>query len=210
MKGLIGKKIGMTRVFDDSGNHVPVTVLKAGPCVVLQVRDEDTDGYRAVQLGYIEDGLKPERLNKPQRGHLAKSGAPPVRVIREFGIEGNEEAQPGDRLTVEQFADVVEVDVTGTSKGRGFQGVMRRHGFKGGPAGHGSMFHRKPGAIGQAAWPARVFKGKKMPGQMGNRRVKQEGLKVVGIDAERHLLLVRGAVPGANNGYVFIREAGRG
>lgn len=200
----------MTRVFDDSGNHVPVTVLRAGPCVVLQVRDEERDGYRAVQLGLIEEGLKPERLNKPQRGHLAKAGAPPVRVIREFDLEEGDEAAPGDRVTVEVFADVQEVDVIGTSKGRGFQGVVKRHGFRGGKASHGSMHHRRPGSIGAAAYPSRVFKGKRMPGQMGNKRVTERGLQVVKVDADQHLILVRGAVPGARNGYVFIRQAVRG
>ncbi len=210
MKGLIGKKVGMTRVFDEAGNHVPVTVLRAGPCVVLQVKDEETDGYRAVQLGYLEEGLKPERMNKPMRGHLAKAGSAAVRVIREFSVDGDETPELGARITVESFADVAKVDVTGTTKGRGFQGVMKRHGFKGGPAGHGSMFHRSPGAIGQAAWPSRVFKGKRLPGQMGNKRATTEALDVVRIDADQHLLLVKGSVPGARNSYVFIRQAGRG
>jgi large subunit ribosomal protein L3 len=210
MKGLIGQKIGMTRVFDDAGNHVPVTVLRVGPCVVLQVRNEERDGYLAAQLGYIEDGLRPEQLNKPTRGHLAKAGAPPVRMIREFPLSPDADTKEGDRLTVELFSDVEKVDVTATSKGRGFAGVMKRHGFKGGPAAHGSMFHRRPGSIGQAAWPSRVFKGKKMPGQMGGRRVTQQGLRVVKIDPERHLLMVRGAVPGAPRGYVLVRQAVRG
>ena len=210
MKGLIGQKIGMTRVFDDAGNHVPVTVLRVGPCVVLQVRNEERDGYRAAQLGYIEEGLRPEQLNKPTRGHLAKAGAPPVRMIREFPLSPDSDTKEGDRLTVELFSDVEKVDVTGTSKGRGFAGVMKRYGFKGGPASHGSMFHRGPGSIGQAAWPSRVFKGKKMPGQMGGRRVTQQGLRVVKIDPERHLLMVRGAVPGAPRGYVLVRQAVRG
>ena len=210
MKGLIGQKIGMTRVFDDAGNHVPVTVLRVGPCVVLQVRNEERDGYRAAQLGYIEEGLRPEQLNKPTRGHLAKAGAPPVRMIREFPLSPDAETKEGDRLTVELFSDVEKVDVTATSKGRGFAGVMKRYGFKGGPAAHGSMFHRGPGSIGQAAWPSRVFKGKKMPGQMGGRRVTQQGLRVVKIDPERHLLMVRGAVPGAPRGYVLVRQAIRG
>ena len=210
MKGLIGQKVGMTRIFDDAGNHVPVTVLRAGPCVVLQVRNEERDGYRAAQLGYIEEGLRPEKLNKPTRGHLAKVGAPPVRMIREFPLSLDADTKEGDRLTVELFSDVEKVDVTATSKGRGFAGVMKRYGFKGGKATHGSMFHRAPGAIGQAAWPSRVFKGKKMPGQMGGRRITQQGLRVVKVDLERHLLMVRGAVPGAPRGYVLIRQAVRG
>ncbi len=210
MKGLIGQKIGMTRIFDDAGNHVPVTVLRVGPCVVLQVRTQERDGYRAAQLGYIEDGLRPEQLNKPTRGHLGKVGAPPVRMIREFPLSAEADTKEGDRLTVELFADVERVDVTGTTKGRGFAGVMKRHGFKGGKATHGSMFHRRPGSIGQAAWPSRVFKGKKMPGRMGGQRVTQQGLRVVKIDPERHLLMVRGSVSGATRGYVLIRKAVRG
>ena len=210
MKGLIGKKIGMARIFDQAGNHVPVTVLRAGPCVVLQVKDEERDGYRAVQLGYLEEGLKPERLNKPTRGHLTKAGAPAVRIIREFPLAAEDEIALGDRLTVELFAEVQKVDITATSKGRGFQGVVKRYGFKGGGASHGSMFHRSPGAIGQASWPSRVFKGKRLPGRMGGKRVTTEGLEVVKVDSERHLLLVKGSVPGARNSYVFIRQAGRG
>lgn len=207
MKGLIGRKLGMTRVFDEAGNHVPVTVLRAGPCVVLQVRDEKRDGYRAVQLGLIEEGSRPERINKPMRGHLAKAGAPAVRMIREFELATGDEAAPGDRFTVEIFADVTKVDVTGTSKGRGFQGVVKRHGFQGGKATHGSMHHRAPGSVGSSAWPSHVFKGTRMGGQMGNKRRTERGLQVVRVDAERHLLMVRGAVPGARNGYVVIRQA---
>lgn len=200
----------MTRVFDDGGNHVPVTVLRAGPCVVLQVRDQERDGYSAVQLGLIEEGLKPERLTKPMQGHLSKAAAPPVRVIREFGLDEGDEPSLGDRVTVEIFDGVEHVDVSGTSKGRGFQGVMKRHGFSGGGASHGSMFHRAPGAIGQAADPSRVFKGTRMGGQMGNVRVTERALEVVKVDADEHLILVKGSVPGARNGYVFIREAVRG
>lgn len=210
MKGLIGQKVGMTRIFDESGNHVPVTVLRAGPCVVLQIRDQERDGYSAAQLGYIEAGVKPENVNKPMQGHLAKAGAPAVRMIREFALDDGDEPQMGDRVTVEAFEGVVKVDVTGTTRGRGFQGVMRRHGFKGGPAGHGSMFHRAPGSIGQAAWPSRVFKGRKMPGQMGNVRNTQQALRVVKVDIERHLIMVKGSVPGAPNSYVTIRPAVRG
>lgn len=197
----------MTRVFDDSGNHVPVTVLRAGPCVVLQVKDEERDGYRAAQLGLIEEGLKPARLTKPQQGHLKAAGSPPVRVIREFELEDEEEINAGDRVTVEMFENGQTVDISGTSKGKGFQGVVRRHGFAGGGASHGSMFHRAPGAIGAAAHPSRVFKGMRMPGQMGNENITERGLQVVRVDAEQHLLLVKGSVPGARNGYVFIRQA---
>lgn len=210
MKGLIGQKVGMTRVFDQAGNSVSVTVLKAGPCVVVQVRDAESDGYRAVQLGLIEEGLKPERMNKPKRGHLAKAGAPPVRVMREFALEDDDTVAAGDRFTVEVFSEVAHVDITGTSKGRGFQGVVARHGFSGGGATHGSMHHRAPGSIGSSAYPSRVFKGMRMGGHTGDRRCTTLSLEVVKVDAENHLLMVKGSVPGARNGYVFIRKAARG
>lgn len=210
VKGLIGQKIGMTRIFDDSGNHVPVTVLKAGPCVVLQVKNMDNDGYNAVQIGLLDGTVKEKRQSKALLGHLKKAGSPSVRVIREFEFEGEDEVTPGDELTIEQFADVAQVDVTATSKGRGFQGVMRRHGFGGGKATHGSMFHRAPGSVGMAAYPGKVLKGRRMPGQMGNKRVTEIGLRVVEIDPDENLLLVAGSVPGAKKGYVFIRPTIRG
>jgi large subunit ribosomal protein L3 len=210
VKGLIGQKIGMTRVFDEDGNHVPVTVLKAGPCVVLQVKTEETDGYRAAQVGLLDDSVKEHRQSKAMLGHLKAAGDPSVRVVREFEVDGDEEIKPGDQLTVEQFAEIAKVDVTATSKGRGFQGVIHRHGFGGGKATHGSMFHRAPGSIGMAAYPARVLKGRRMPGQMGNSRVTEIGLRVIEVNAEENLLLVAGSVPGANKGYVFIRPTVRG
>ena len=210
VKGLIGQKIGMTRIFDESGNHVPVTVLRAGPCVVLQVKNEDTDGYNAVQIGLIDETVKEKRQSKARLGHLKKAGSPSVRVIREFELEGEEDVSPGDELTVAQFAEVGKVDVTATTKGRGFQGVMRRYNFKGGKATHGSMFHRAPGSIGMAAYPGTVFKGQRMPGQMGNKRVTEIGLRVVEVNAEENLILVAGSVPGAKKGYVFIRPTIRG
>lgn len=210
VKGLIGQKIGMTRIFDDAGNHVPVTVLRAGPCVVLQVKTEETDGYRAAQVGLVEESFKLSRLSKPERGHLAAAGDPSVRLIREFEIDGDEEIAAGDQLTVEQFADIAKVDITGTSKGRGFQGVMRRHNFGGGKATHGSMHHRGPGSIGMAAYPGKVLKGQRMPGQMGNKKVTKIGLRVLEINAEENLLLVAGSVPGSKKGYVFIRPTVRG
>lgn len=210
VKGLIGQKIGMTRVFDESGQHVPVTVLRAGPCIVLQVKSEERDGYRAVQLGLIEDGYKEHRLTKAAMGHLEASGAPPIRMIREFPVDPDDEVSAGDKVTVEAFADVAKVDVTGTSKGRGFQGVMRRHGFGGGKATHGSMFHRAPGSIGAAAYPSRVTKGRKLPGQMGAKRNTQLSLRVVDVRPEDNLILVAGAVPGPPKGYVYIRPSVRG
>jgi large subunit ribosomal protein L3 len=210
VKGLIGQKVGMTRVFDDAGNHVPVTVLKAGPCVVLQVKTEETDGYRAAQVGFVDDGVKDSRHSKAMRGHLAAAGSPAVRVVREFEVEGDDEISPGDQLTVEQFAEVGRVDITATTKGRGFQGVMRRHGFGGGKATHGSMHHRGPGSIGMAAYPGKVLKGRRMPGQMGNRRVTEIGLRVLEVNVDENLLLVAGSVPGSKTGYVFIRPTVRG
>ena len=210
VKGLIGQKIGMTRIFDESGNHVPVTVLRAGPCVILQVKNEDTDGYNAVQIGLLDETVKEKRQSKALLGHLKVAGSPSVRVIREFELEGEEDVNPGDELTVEQFATVDKVDVTATTKGRGFQGVMRRYNFKGGKATHGSMFHRAPGSIGMAAYPGKVLKGQRMPGQMGNRRVTEIGLRVVEVNAEENLILVAGSVPGAKKGYVFIRPTIRG
>lgn len=214
VKGIIGQKVGMTQVFDDEGRQVPVTVLKAGPCVVLQVKEPERDGYRAVQLGYLEDGVKARRLSRPERGHVEKAGAPPVKVIREFEMEPVEEdddgPELGSRVTVEVFEGVEKVDVTGTSKGRGFQGVMHRHGFAGGGAAHGSMFHRRTGSIGASADPSRVSKGTQMPGRMGGERDTQLGLEVVRVEAEDNLLVVKGSVPGARNGYVFIRSSVKG
>ena len=201
----------MARVFDDSGNHVPVTVLRAGPCVVLQVKTEENDGYRAVQIGLVDELVKEKRQTKALRGHLAAAGTQQVRVIREFELgDGDEEVSPGDQVTVEQFEEVGKVDITATSKGRGFQGVMRRHNFGGGKATHGSMHHRGPGSIGMAAYPAKVLKGQRMPGQMGGKRVTEIGLKVLEVNAEENLLLVAGSVPGSRNGYVFIRPTIRG
>ncbi len=210
VKGLIGQKIGMTRIFDDSGNHVPVTVLKAGPCVVLQVKNKDNDGYNAVQIGLVDETVKEKRQSKALLGHLKKAGSPSVRVIREFELEGEDEFSPGDTLTIEQFAEVDQVDVTATTKGRGFQGVMRRYGFGGGKATHGSMHHRAPGSVGMAAYPGKVLKGQRMPGQMGNKRATEIGLRVVEIDSEENLLLVAGSVPGAKKGYVLIRPTIKG
>jgi large subunit ribosomal protein L3 len=210
VKGLIGQKIGMTRIFDDAGNHVPVTVLKAGPCVVLQVKTEETDGYRAAQVGLLDDSVKEKRQSKALRGHLAAAGNPSVRIIREFEVEGDDEINPGDQLTVEQFADVGKVDITATTKGRGFQGVMRRYNFGGGKATHGSMHHRGPGSIGMSAYPAKVLKGQRMPGRMGGKRVTEIGLRVLEVNAEENLILVAGSVPGSKKGYVFIRPTIRG
>ncbi len=205
VKGLIGRKIGMTQLFSEDGRAVPVTVLRAGPCVVVQRKTTERDGYEAVQLGLVED--RPDRkATKPMRGHFEKAGVPPTRVLREVAIEEGAEASPGDTVTCSIFEPGQKVDVIGTSKGRGFQGVVKRHGFGGGRATHGSMFHRAPGSIGASAYPSRVFPGMRMAGHMGSRRVTVKGLEVVQVDPERNLLLVKGAVPGARGSLVVIRR----
>ena len=205
VNGLIGKKIGMTQVFLDDGRAVPVTVLRAGPCVVVQRKTTERDGYEAAQLGLVEKG--PDRqANKPKRGHFAKVDLPPTRVLREFTVSGDDESAPGQMVTCEIFEPGQKVEIVGTTKGRGFQGVMKRHNFGGGRATHGSMFHRAPGSVGQSAYPSRVFPGMRMPGQMGSTRVTTKGLEVVQIDAEQNLILVKGSVPGARGSLVLIRK----
>jgi len=203
--GLLGKKLGMTQVFGADGSVIPVTVLKAGPCVVVQRKTVANDGYEAVQLGLVEF-VKPRRVNKPATGHLKKYNIAPLRFLREIRLAGaQEEAKPGDKVVVEQvFKADDRVDVVGVSKGQGWSGFVKRHHFRGGAASHGSMFHRAPGSIGGSSYPSRVWPGQRMAGQMGNARVTARNLRVVEVDAEDHLLLVRGAVPGANGGYVLI------
>ena len=204
--GLIGKKVGMTQLFGPDGAVSPATVLRAGPCVVVQAKTVDTDGYEAVQLGFVEE--KPTKENKPTAGHFKKAGVPATRVRREVKVKaGGEAPKPGDQVNVSVFAEGDRVDVIGTSKGKGFQGVVRRHHFKGGRASHGSMFHRAPGSIGASSFPSRVVKGMRMGGHMGSTRVTVRNLKVLKIDAEHNLLLVEGAVPGGPNSYVTIRKA---
>ena len=206
--GLIGRKIGMTQVFDDRGSVVPVTVIKAGPCVVVQKKAKDTDGYEAVQLGLVEF-IRPSRVNKPRGGHFKKAGVPPCRILLEFPSEEAEEApKVGEQILVGQvFKPEDKVDVMGTSKGRGFAGVIKRHNFSGGKATHGSMFHRAPGSIGQSAYPSRVLRGMRGPGHMGCEKVTVQNLQVVGIKEEENILYVRGAVPGHNGAYVVIKKA---
>ena len=204
MKGLIGKKVGMTQIFDDSGKAVPVTVIKAGPCYVTQVRSVDQDGYNAVQLGYEE--VKPQRLTGGELGHLKKVDLPPLRFLREFRTDESLEA--GEILTVEVFDEGDRVDVVGKSKGRGFAGVVKRYGFSGGPKTHGQSDRlRAPGSIGAGSTPGRVFKGKRMPGRMGNETVTSQNLLVSRIDPENNIIAVRGSVPGPKNGLVIIKEA---
>lgn len=205
--GILGKKVGMTQLFDAEGRVVPVTVLQAGPCVVVQRKSVATDGYEAVQLGLV-DFLREKLVNKPKRGHFAKAGVAPTRFVREFHLEaGAEGLQPGDRVLAEQFRPKQKVDVTSISKGKGFQGVVKRHNFKGGRATHGSMFHRAPGSIGQSAYPSRVLKGVRLPGRMGGKQVTVRNLEIVEVQADDNVILVRGAVPGANGGFVKIRRA---
>ena len=206
MQGLIGRKLGMTQIFGENGVVTPVTVLEAGPCVVVQRKTADKDGYEAAQIGLV-DPAAAKRANKPQRGHHEKAEVPPTRLRREFRLEPDSEVKAGDPVLVDIFEGVVKVDVIGVSKGKGFQGVIRRHGFGGGRATHGSMFHRAPGSIGMAAYPAKVLRGTKMPGQHGNRRVTVKGLTIVKIDTEKNLLMVRGAVPGCKGSTLVIRKS---
>ncbi len=205
LKGLIGKKIGMTQIFDDNGVAIPVTVIEAGPCYVTQVRTPEKDGYNAVQLGFRE--VKTKRLTGGQLGHLKRNTLPPLRILREFRVK-NPELNEGDQVTVSVFAVGEKVDVVGTSKGKGFQGGMKRYHFRGGPKTHGqSDRQRSPGSRSSGTTPGRVYKGARGPGHMGNDRVTAQGLKVVLVDAERNLIGVRGSVPGAKGGLVLIKEA---
>lgn len=204
MNGLLGKKLGMTQVFTADGTRIPVTVIEAGPCVVVQKKTEESDGYSALQLGFGE--RKTHRVNQPLMGHFKLAGKGAFHYLREFKAADTDAFGIGDEVNCDIFAAGDVIDVTATSKGKGFQGVIKRHKFSGGRATHGSMFHRAPGSIGASAWPSRVFKGKKMPGQMGNKRVTVQNLTVVEVRPEQNLLLVRGAVPGPKNGLVMIRK----
>ena len=204
--GLIGKKVGMTQLFGEDGTVYPATVLKAGPCVVSQVKTADNDGYEAVQLGLVE--ARAGKENKPTQGHFKKAGVPPTRVRREVRLKaGGETPKAGDQVNVSIFANGERVDVIGTSRGKGFQGVVKRHHFGGGRASHGSMFHRAPGSIGASSFPSRVVKGMRMGGHMGSTQVTTRNLKVLKVDADNNLLLVEGAVPGGPNSVVVIRKA---
>lgn len=206
VNGIIGRKIGMTQVFAPDGAALPVTILQAGPCVVVRRKTADRDGYDAVQLGLVED--RPARVSKSVAGLYARANLPPTRVRREMPLTGNEESPgEGERVEVSLFATGDQVDITAESRGRGFQGVMKRHGFSGGRATHGSMFHRAPGSIGQSSYPSRVLKGMRGPGRMGGDRVTVRNLRVVEVDAEQHRLVVKGAVPGAPGACVVIRKA---
>jgi large subunit ribosomal protein L3 len=208
MKGLIGKKLGMTRVFDENGRSIPVTVLQCGPCPITQVKTDEKEGYSALQLGFGEDSSE-KHLTMPQRGHLAKAGAGPMRVLREFRVDSTEGFELGQTLKVDIFEGIDRVNVTGITKGRGFAGVVKRHGYGGGKETHGSHHHRHPGTIGMCATPARVFKGHKLPGRYGTDRMTVTNMQVVRIDAENDLIFVRGAVPGSKNGYILVQEPRR-
>jgi large subunit ribosomal protein L3 len=205
--GILGKKIGMTQVFNDDGQVVPVTLVKAGPCVVTQRKTPATDGYDAVQLGLVEYAKK---QIKPLANHLKKSGADGVRFLHEFRLSyGNGDLKQGDRVLAEEFKAKEVVDVIGTSKGRGFAGLVKRHHFRGGPASHGSMFHRAAGSIGASSFPSRVFPGMKMAGRMGTQQVTVRNLEIVSVDTEDNVIAVKGAIPGPNGGYVMVRRSKR-
>ena len=208
MAAIIGRKVGMTQIFAEDGARVPLTVIEAGPCPVVQVKTDERDGYSAVQLGF--GAAKAKHINKPEQGHLEKAGAPLMRYLHEFspedlGLEEGEELSEGQLVTVDRFIPGSYVKVTGTSKGKGFAGTIKRHNFASGPKSHGSHNVRRPGSIGAAAYPARVFKGIRMAGHMGARQVTQRGLQVVDRDPERNILLVKGAVPGAVGSIVYVR-----
>jgi large subunit ribosomal protein L3 len=206
VRGILGKKVGMTQIFDDAGRVVPVTVVEAGPCVIVQRKSEDSDGYEAVQLGLVE---RTPRRGAPKAigGHFSVAGIPPTRFVAEVPVDSEDGAKPGDSVLADIFSADEKVHVVGKSKGRGFQGVIKRHNFSGGRASHGSMFHRAPGSIGRSAWPSRVFPGQGMPGQMGNKRVTVKNAMVVKVDADRNLLFLKGGVPGARNSYIRIVKA---
>ncbi|MGH9457922.1 MAG: 50S ribosomal protein L3 [Thermoanaerobaculia bacterium] len=207
IRGLIGKKVGMTQVFAEDGILIPVTVIQAGPCTVVQKKTAESDGYDAVQLGLVEK-VSNRRLNQPMKGRFDKAGVPPSRTLAEFEYEG--EANVGDKVLVDIFQPGDAVDVIGRSKGKGFQGVMKRHNFAGGRASHGSMFHRAPGSIGASAFPSRVMKGMRMGGRMGGDQVTVKNLRIAKVDPENNLVYVRGAVPGARNSVVFLRLSSNG
>ena len=205
IKALIGKKIGMTQIFDQDGMIVPVTVIEAGPCTVVEKKNKQSDGYDALQLGYGE--AKSFRLNKPVLGKFTKNNLTPVKVLKEFRGSEIDEIKIGDTIDISVFNDVNSVSITGISKGKGYQGVVKRWGFAGGKDTHGSMFHRAPGSIGQSSYPSKVFKGLRMPGHMGMAKNTVLNLKLVKIDGEQNLMYVKGAVPGANNNIIYIYAA---
>jgi len=208
--GILGKKIGMTQVFRPDGQVVPVTLVKAGPCVVVQRKTPATDGYDAVQLGFMEY-VKATRINKPETGHIKKAGAEGVRFLKELRLSpGSSDLKAGDRVLASDFKPNEKLDVIGVSKGRGFASVIKRHNFRGGPGGHGSMFGRAPGSIGGSSFPSRVFPGMRMAGHMGVDQVTVRNLEIVQIDADENLIAIKGAVPGPNGSYVLLRRSKKG
>lgn len=209
MEGLLGRKLGMTQIYATDGRVVPVTVVQAGPCLVVQRRTSENDGYEAVQLGLVDEKA-PRSVPKPMQGHFSKAGVAAMRKLEEFRIGAEEEYKAGDQVKASIFTEEDYVDVIGTAKGKGFQGVMKRHGFSGGGATHGSMFHRAPGSIGQASDPSRVFPGIKLPGRMGGKPVTVKNLRIEKVDEEKNLIYLRGSVPGPRNGYISIRRAKKG
>jgi len=206
VNGILGIKVGMTQLFEKDGTAVPATVIKAGPCVVVQKKTAAHDGYNAVQLGLVEF-VAEKRVTKPMQGHFKKASVSPAKFLKEFRLQDSAEATLiGEKVLVDQFSPSDLVDISGVSKGKGFAGVIKRHNFRGGAATHGSMFHRAPGSIGSSAFPSRVFKGMRAAGHMGQDNVTTKNLRVVRVDVEQNLLIVRGAVPGSNGGYVVIRK----
>ena len=206
MKAIIGKKIGMTQIFDEKGSVIPVTAIEAGPCVVAQVKTVETDGYNAIQLGFGE--VKDKHVNKPSKGHFAKAGIPNKKHLREFRVNSID-VKVGDEVKADVFVAGDKIDVQGTTKGKGFQGVIKRHGQHRGPMGHGSMYHRRPGSMGACSTPSRVFKGKKLPGHMGVQTVTIQNLDVVRVDLDKNVILVKGSVPGAKGALLKIKPTNK-
>ncbi len=204
---ILGKKLGMTQVYDEDNNLVPVTIIEAGPCPILQVKNSNTDGYSAVQIGYNPNGKSPNKVNLCQKGHAKKAKAAPQQILKEFKVVGEHDYEQGASLTVANFSEVSMVDIVSTTKGKGFQGVVKRWNFGGGPASHGSMFHRRGGSYGLCQWPGRVFKNKKMPGHTGNVQRTTQNLKIVKTIPEKNLILVKGSVPGSKGGVLTVRSA---
>lgn len=205
MKALLGKKLGMTQIFSEDDRLIPVTVVEAGPCVVTQVKTEKNDGYSAIQIGY--EDVEERKTKKPLKGHFAKANVTPKRYLAEIKLDEPGEFKSGDKLTADIFSAGDKADIVGISKGKGFQGVMKRHGFSGGPGGHGSHFHRAPGSIGASSFPSRVVKGRRMPGRMGGERVTSMNLEIVKVDPEQNIILLRGAVPGGKGSLIMIKQS---
>ncbi|QXM07311.1 50S ribosomal protein L3 [Crassaminicella indica] len=205
MKGILGRKIGMTQIFNEEGSVIPVTVVEAGPVYVTQIKTVEKDGYNAIQVGY--EDKKENRANKPEKGHFEKAGVSPKKFVKEFRVENAADYKIGQEIKVDIFADGIKVDVTGTSKGKGTQGPIKRHNQARGPMGHGSKYHRGPGSLGASSYPSRVFKGMKMAGRMGNETVTVQNLEVAKVDVEKNLILIKGAIPGPKGGVVTIKES---